>query len=202
MKYNLKYTLLALLVSSFTASALTIEERVASMRAKYLEDKNRQDLIEKLENEQDTINAYVSIVSARRKCAELGIDCSKGEGFDNLNTKLRTIEEEKQLIAAYISLKKERERCKQEGINCTTGEKLTAKKITKVVKTFNPAKEKIPTLPKVVGYLDKRVLLENASGNIKAYTKGDNTANGFTIDNIIANRMVKLSYKNKTFTIE
>jgi hypothetical protein len=202
MKYNFRYSLLVLLIFSFSASSLTIEERVASMRAKYLEEKTRQDLIEKLENEQEVINAYISIVASRRKCEDSGIDCNKGKGIYNLDTKLKGIEDEKKLINAFISLKKEREKCEKEGIDCDTGKKLPPKKVKQVAKVFNPVKEKMPTLPKVIGYLDSGVLLESSFGSIKTYKHNDNTANGFSITEIIPNRMVKLEYKNKTFTIE
>lgn len=202
MKLKILLTILLIPLLSFTSIAefkeLSFEEKIASMRAKYLEEKQRQDILEKINNEQELINAYTSIVSSRRKCDELGIDCVKGEGFDNIHSKLRIIDDEKKLIKAQLSLKAEREKCLKAGINCSTGKKLPKTKV-KIVKKpiFNPKQEKIPDMPTVIGYLDNSVLLQIGSGEIKPYNVGDKLANGLAVKSIFINRMVYLTYKNK-----
>jgi hypothetical protein len=203
MKHILLLITILPMVLSFStfASNVSFEDRISDMRIKYIAEKKRQDLISQLNQEKELINAYTDIVASRRKCNELGIDCIKGIGLENTNSKLKTIEEEKQLIDAYISLKNARAKCKTAGIDCATGNKLTVKNKTRKP-TFNTKKDIIPERPKVIGYINDKVLLKSGAGEFNVYKDGDKLASGFTVKKITPNRMVEISYKEKFFTIE
>ncbi len=198
MNYKIVLSISALLLSSHVFAQLDIDERIAQLRVQYQKELQQKNIIRKLKEEQALIDAYVEIVSARRKCEKLGIDCTTGKEIKSIQEQLIDIDEKKALIKAFVELDRTKEECKRLGIDCKTGQKIPVKKKA-VVLASDPKKN--PELPTLMGYLDNQVLLANDQGNVLAYQVGDELASGYKVKKIIQDRYTVLEYNGKPYRV-
>jgi hypothetical protein len=186
-------TITGFLFSTFAAS-LTLEEKIVQMRLNFEQKQVQNNTINRLQNEQKMIDAYVSIVAARRQCDKLGIDCTTGKAKESTQAKLLELEQERLLIDAYMGINQKRQNCKNRLIDCKTGAKITPKKRKKVVRK---ATIKLPKRPKLSGYFNDKALFFNSKNNIKQYSEGD-MVGGYRIKKIYPNDRVEIEYGGKS----
>jgi hypothetical protein len=186
-------TITSLLLSTFSFS-LTLEEKIIQMRLNFEQDQIQNNTINRLINEQKMIDAYVSIVAARRQCDKLGIDCSTGEAKESTQAKLLELEQEQLLIDAYIGINEKRQNCRNKLIDCTTGDRVASKKKKKIVRRARTA---LPERPRLSGYFNKNALFLNSKNIIRQYAEGD-MVGGYLIRKIHPGDKVEIEFNGKS----
>ncbi len=182
---------LSMLLFVFIVNASTIDEEIQKLRIEFTKEKQQQQVLKKLAENKEIINAYIEDFKIQEKCKKLGIDCKTGKPLrDTIQNKLDKISQEQKLIDAQLALAKKKDACKNQGIDCDTGEGILKK-----------SKLKLPKKPKLIGFFNNYALFLSGD-TIKKHAIGDKLANNYVINDIITDSLVKLEHKNSDELID